>query len=120
MAITCICNPITREYIILPKSEGKYRLTGFGYILSTNDYKVVWINAFWGSSNVGIVQIYTHGSGTGWRNVGTADTNVDYVRPGSGKFANGALHWVDVVGTILAFHLTDEQFSKIPSPPFLP
>ncbi|XP_026400690.1 F-box protein At3g07870-like [Papaver somniferum] len=52
-----ICNPITREYVILPEFEGQCWWTVFGYIPSTNEYKVVRICETGGDSNFGIVQV---------------------------------------------------------------
>ncbi|XP_026420358.1 F-box protein At3g07870-like [Papaver somniferum] len=113
-----ICNPVTRECIMLPRSQGDYWWTGFGYIHSTNEYKVVSIYESEGESNVGIVQVYTVGSGTGWRNEGTADVNMEYVSKFSGRFVSGAIHWENHhAGTIIAFHLNDEKFSELPAPP---
>ncbi|XP_026420366.1 F-box protein At3g07870-like [Papaver somniferum] len=109
---TYIFNPITREYIIFPTSKENYWWTGFGYTLSTNEYKVVRVYA---DSNV---QVYTLGSSTGWRNLGTIDMNVETFRKDAGAFANGALHWADNKGTILVFHLSDEKFRKLPPPPW--
>ncbi|XP_026423308.1 F-box protein At3g07870-like [Papaver somniferum] len=57
-----ICNPITREYTVIPKFEGKDFLAGFGYSPSTNEYKVVRISRDKGDPNYGIVQLYTLGS----------------------------------------------------------
>ncbi|XP_026398416.1 F-box protein At3g07870-like [Papaver somniferum] len=51
-----ICNPITREYTVIPKFEGKEFLAGFGYSPSTNEYKVVRISRDMGDPNFGIVQ----------------------------------------------------------------
>ncbi|XP_026377813.1 F-box protein At3g07870-like [Papaver somniferum] len=115
-----ICNPATREYIVLPKFEGKDMLdllTGFGYIPSTNQYKVVRIHNTERDPNVGIIQVYTLGSGIGWRNAGTID--IKCVPRCTGAFANGALHWVAFDGTIIVFHLADEKCSELHSPPRL-
>ncbi|XP_026452420.1 F-box protein At3g07870-like [Papaver somniferum] len=104
----CICNPITREYIMLPNIQGYDPWTGFGYIPSTNEYKVVRI------SDDGVIQVYTLGSGNGWRNVG----EMDLVKPPfSGVVANGALHWLNHhQGTLFAFDLKDEKFSELTPP----
>ncbi|XP_026423547.1 uncharacterized protein LOC113319518 [Papaver somniferum] len=72
--------------------EGKYRWYGFGCVVSTNEYKVVRMYESGGDSNVGIIQVYTLGSGIGWRNAGTLDINMKYVRRGNGAFAGEALH----------------------------
>ncbi|XP_026420344.1 F-box protein At3g07870-like [Papaver somniferum] len=114
----CVFNPITREYVILPKCEDMYWWTGFGYLHTTNEYKVVRIYESGGDSNVGIIQVYTLGSGNGWRNAGTMDVNMKYVEIGVGAFANETLHWVNIEGiSILAFHLSDEKYSELPPPP---
>lgn len=109
-----ICNPITRECIMLPTSKGeKDWWVGFGYVISTDEYKVVRISESAGSeSKVGIVQVYTLGSGDGWRNVGTIDINMRRMSQYAGAFANGAIHWVSKdVSVVLAFNLADENFS---------
>ncbi|XP_026415613.1 F-box protein At3g07870-like [Papaver somniferum] len=116
-----ICNPITREYIILPKLEEEHMidlLFGFGYNSSTNEYKVVRIYNSKREPNVGIIQVYTLGSGNGWRNVGKMNMDIKHLGQCAGAFANEALHWVDQErNIILAFHLTDEKFSELPPPP---
>ncbi|XP_026419568.1 uncharacterized protein LOC113315514 [Papaver somniferum] len=114
---TYICNPIAREYIMLPRYERWYWWTGFGYTHSTNEYKVVQICEFGEDSNLGSVQVYTIGSGTGRRNAGKIDINMSDVRKGAGVFVNGDLNWVNYYQqTILVFHLTDEKFCELLSP----
>ncbi|XP_026436206.1 F-box protein At3g07870-like [Papaver somniferum] len=103
---TYIFNPVTREYITLPKFEGNYWWTGFGYIPSTNEYKVVRV---YDTINVRTIHVYTIGSSNGWRNVGTVDRNMPFYRKYAGAFAHGAHHWADDKETILAFDLTDEK-----------
>ncbi|XP_026379943.1 F-box protein At3g07870-like [Papaver somniferum] len=117
-----ICNnPITGEaaYISVSENQGRYfrsPVGGFGYVGSTNEYKVVRIHfKYWG----GIVQVYTLGSHLGWRDKG----NVPPLSPifstkESGVFANGALHWINDCEQILVFGLADEEFCFIPSPPY--
>ncbi|XP_026405416.1 F-box protein At3g07870-like [Papaver somniferum] len=112
-----ICNPVTRECVTLPKLEGKELLTGFGYSSSTNEYKVVGISQR--DPQFGIVQVYTLGSGTGWRNDGKMDYNAIFVGR-RGVIANGALHWLCIRGIIVAFDLASEKFRKIPSPACIP
>ncbi|XP_026454422.1 putative F-box protein At3g22710 isoform X2 [Papaver somniferum] len=115
-----ICNPITREYILLPISKRAYQWTGFGYIPSTSEYKVVRISVGSRDLNAGNIQVYTLGSGFGWRNVGNTDIEIDNFAAPAGAFANGALHRVNKrEGTVLAFHLTNEKFIELPSPPCL-
>lgn len=87
----CICNPITQEYVILPEYPGSgcVEAWGFGYLPSTSEYKVVQIYGF----NSLEVEVYTVGSGNGWRNVGKFDFTFHPYYDNVGVFANGALHW---------------------------
>ncbi|XP_026459487.1 F-box protein At3g07870-like [Papaver somniferum] len=70
-----ICNPINREYILLPEINRVgmyYRGNGFDYVSSTNEYKVVTIifekeTEF---TEFMEVHVYTLGSGKGWKNLG--------------------------------------------------
>lgn len=111
-----ICNPITREYIVIPNIERKRFLSGFGYIPSTKEYKVVRIYNSKEDPDYGITQVYTLGSGIGWRNSRKMDYNVLSFRQ-LGAFANGAIHWVDSRGSIVAFDLIDEEFRLLSSSP---
>ncbi|XP_026384474.1 F-box protein At3g07870-like [Papaver somniferum] len=118
-----ICNPVTREYLVLPKPVGNKVLTGFGYTPSTNEYKVVRTFNSRTEPNFGSVQVYTLGSGVGWRNVKAKmeyDVNGTYSRDQFGVFANGSVHWVSCRGIIVAFHLADEEFLVLRPPPCLP
>ncbi|OVA09219.1 F-box domain [Macleaya cordata] len=118
-----ICNPITREYVNLPKFviKNEYAnvriVCGFGYVPSTNEYKVVRI--FYGTPDIGLVQVYTLGSGHGWRNKGEISYSFRHTWPLSpGMLANGALHWLlNNELKIVAFDLADEEFHLVPSPP---
>ncbi|OVA10982.1 F-box domain [Macleaya cordata] len=120
-----ICNPITRECVNLPsvikQSSNSSRMDivcGFGYIPSTNEYKVVRIYYCRGKeSYVGRVQVYTLGNGTGWRDKGEITYSLISYRPFPAILANGALHWLDDEGKIVAFDLADEEFLLLPSPP---
>ncbi|XP_026429016.1 uncharacterized protein LOC113324976 [Papaver somniferum] len=72
----CICNPITREYVILPKPKEKTYVAGFGYVSSTGEYKVLGILLEFNKqgrheSEFAQVYVYTLGSRKGWRNLGT-------------------------------------------------
>ncbi|XP_026404878.1 F-box protein CPR1-like [Papaver somniferum] len=152
-----ICNPNTGEQISLPRftamSKNKnnvefkkttyldgHIVSGFGYNSVTDEYKVVRI--YYAESQSldqpkGQVQVYTLGSGSGWRNVGECPYSLlrfdlsDHVRaccvpysnrsaihiPTRGVLTNGALHWFDEDWNVAAFNLADEKFSMLPSPP---
>ncbi|OVA09216.1 F-box domain [Macleaya cordata] len=133
-----ICNPIAREYVNLPRLDNismrKYgwhsqnMVCGFGYGPSSNEYKVVRIY-FCVDQPMGQVQVYTLGSGSGWRNKGKIPWSLStfnrrvFDPPASpGILANEALHWMDYKeGKIVAFDLADEEFYVVTQPPcFLP
>ncbi|XP_026414360.1 F-box protein At3g07870-like [Papaver somniferum] len=119
-----ICNPVTREYIYLPKyiyGDGDshhrgYFVCGFGYSYSTDEYKVVRMYRRYGNfSDVSSkVQVYTLGSGQGWRDKGRLDHLLCPSSPG--VCANGALYWSGF-GKIVSFDLAKEEFRIIPLPP---
>ncbi|XP_026397789.1 F-box protein At3g07870-like [Papaver somniferum] len=147
-----ICNPILGEQITLRKFlvmvtnknnvvvkktsylDGEI-VSGFGYNSIADEYKIVRIYHAAGGLN-GQVQVYTLGSGSGWRDIGEipyllkrheiitlnhilTDSHTDYweiYNPSRGILANGALHWFDQEWEIVAFDLAEEQFSLLPSP----
>ncbi|XP_026420580.1 putative F-box protein At1g53550 [Papaver somniferum] len=117
----CICNPITREYVLLQyfkrdAEEYDHWVGGFGYLSSTNEYKVVGICKL--ESGFVEVYIYTLGSGYGWRNVGNFNFELSQRRMDHGIFLNGALYWMDSkLKTILTFDLAKEKFCENLSPP---
>ncbi|OVA11937.1 F-box domain [Macleaya cordata] len=126
-----ICNPITREYVNLPRliyNDNEYNvirmMCGFGYHPSIGGYKVVRIY-YCRDQLFGRVQVYTLGSrGNGsndrtgppgmWRNKG----EISYLLRSSYRcvLANGDLHWLDMEGKIVAFDLEGEDFHLLPSP----
>ncbi|KAI3915361.1 hypothetical protein MKX01_035620, partial [Papaver californicum] len=117
-----ICNPNTGEYVNLPeytlREERCEFAFGFGYVHSvTNDqYKVVRIY-YPDDYDKGQVQVYTIGSGSGWRTIGETSYLLFMPSP-LGTFVNGALHWIDDQNKkIVAFNLADEEFRLIQPPP---
>ncbi|XP_026460382.1 F-box protein At3g07870-like [Papaver somniferum] len=123
----CICNPITRESVILPKCKNPTNLRwnhlfdGFGYLPSTDEYKVARMYALLGETKNSVeVEIYTLDSGTGWRNLGMFDYNLEISHGVHGASANGALYWIDMEERVVAFDLAEERFRGYLSPPSLP
>ncbi|XP_026385007.1 F-box protein At3g07870-like [Papaver somniferum] len=125
-----ICNPMTEEYVYLPTfnydkpyndaAEAGCFDCGFGYHHYKDEYKVVRIHRvfvdFKRQSQK--VQVYTLGSGHGWRDKGSID---HLLASDNGVCANGAIHWVEYrKNKIVAFDLADEEFRLIPLPPHLP
>ncbi|XP_026452750.1 F-box/kelch-repeat protein At3g06240-like [Papaver somniferum] len=124
----CICNPYTKQHVLLPEikrdwgtdyDQNIYWTSGFGYVSSTNEYKVVRMMLNTGFYNV---YVYTVGSGKGWRNIGNFNIGSSvYLYPQPGVFANGALDWLDMeLHMIVMFDLVEEKFSEHLSPPHLP
>ncbi|XP_026410958.1 F-box/kelch-repeat protein At3g23880-like [Papaver somniferum] len=131
-----IYNPITREFLYLPRFkipseffEGTYKggksylkcymASGFGYHPSSGEYKIVRI--FYGDNKqaVGRVQVYTLGTREQWRNKGEITYSFG---PGYGSFrgmhVDGFLYWLDnKVWKIVAFDLGVEEFILLPAPP---
>ncbi|XP_026398394.1 F-box protein At3g07870-like [Papaver somniferum] len=123
--IACICNPLTKEYVLLPKVDYDHEFShwsiGFGYNASTNEYKVVELYKLRGEIGFMEVAVYTLGNGKGWRYVGRLDTKFFNICYGDGVFAYGALHWMDKKGErVFVFNLTKEKFGEKLSPPHFP
>ncbi|XP_026460230.1 putative F-box protein At4g21240 [Papaver somniferum] len=111
----CICNPITKEYVALPKLEEGFTrngrvMSGFGYLSLSDEYKVIRIYNEPEKPNVGLVDVYTLGSGRGWRNVGEFNREIVLFASRHGTFVNGAIYWINANGVIVVFDLVDENF----------
>ncbi|XP_026451116.1 F-box protein At3g07870-like [Papaver somniferum] len=123
-----ICNPLTREYVYLPQlvepDLGRVKggevymygriACGFGYVKSTDEYKVVRIRYKNNGFADGNVEVYTLGSGCGWRALGT----VLYGLEKSGTYANDAIYWISY-DKVVAFDLANEEFRFLPVPPYM-
>lgn len=115
---TYIFNPITREYV--NRVGMGYEASRFGYVASTNEYRVVRIMYDNKTKTDREVYIYTLGSGHGWRNLGkfTFRNEEQLVK---GVFVDGALHWLDYqLKKMVTFDLAEEKFCKHISPPLPP
>ncbi|XP_026385062.1 F-box protein CPR1-like [Papaver somniferum] len=92
------------------------RFSGFGYSYRTDEYKIVRMYARCSYPALGLslkVQVYTLGSGLGWRDKGKFEFCVSQ----TSVCANGALHWIEYKKRkIVAFDLADEKFIVIPLP----
>ncbi|XP_026420748.1 F-box/kelch-repeat protein At3g06240-like [Papaver somniferum] len=124
----CICNPFTKEHVLLTEikrdedtedDKNSHWTSGFGYVASTDEYKVVRIML---KTEFFSVYIYTVGSGVGWRNLGRFNLGCSvYLYEQAGIFSDGALHWLDVESQmIVTFNLGEEKFSELLPPPPLP
>lgn len=120
--VAYVCNPITRECITLPELDRSiyYRLVdsmsgGFGYVASTNEYKVVRIYTLWGEREFAQIEVYTLGSGKGWRNAGKINNDSGYIATRNAVFVNGFVYWDLGNGITGAFDLADETFVRYSS-----
>ncbi|XP_026432271.1 uncharacterized protein LOC113329630 [Papaver somniferum] len=90
---------------------------GFGYVRSTNEYKVVRIHYI--DYDEGEVEVYTLGSGCGWRAIGSVPYRLDSWSNETGTYANDNIFWI-LDKEVLAFDLVDEEFwLPSPAPPCL-
>ncbi|KAL5720559.1 hypothetical protein ACHQM5_013223 [Ranunculus cassubicifolius] len=130
-----VVNPITREYVLIPKSpkiDVNPRASGFGFDSINNEYKIIRILP--NTSKVRSEdeyetedeEIYTLGSGI-WREI-QLTTNVPSLTISgmnqSNVLVHGCLHWRPQVkieskyyDTILAFCMASEEFNLIEMPP---
>ncbi|XP_026381492.1 F-box/kelch-repeat protein At3g06240-like [Papaver somniferum] len=128
-----ICNPITRECLELPslvptnkdyKDHGyAFMLYGFGYLSSSNEYKVVRISYSGNKIYSGKVDVYTIGDGRGWRYRGEITTELLHRSSTQGILVDGALFWIDECSAgplISVFDLTDEKLYMLSVPPASP
>ncbi|RYR01552.1 hypothetical protein Ahy_B06g080444 [Arachis hypogaea] len=117
--ISLVCNPITGEFIKLPKNPSILKLCkkicwGFGFHPKTNQYKVMRIHIFEHDHSM-VVEMHTVGTST-WINI-----EVDYPKYlinlyNYCTYLNGALHWtgkdVDENVSIWAFNFDTERFQS--------
>ncbi|XP_026439771.1 putative F-box protein At3g16210 [Papaver somniferum] len=105
------------EYLELPKflikDEGMKVhkiLSGFGYVPSSNEYKVVRIIEYYDDNERlnSKLQVYTLGAGSVWRDKGKFDYRL--IMELRNVFVNGALHWLDWTGKIVPFGLVEEFY----------
>ncbi|GKC74281.1 F-box associated domain containing protein [Tanacetum coccineum] len=125
---TCICNPVTKEYVILPRQK-IYRIAparivyGFGVSLHTKEYKVIRIfqgdiTASTTYPHISEAEVYTLGTGQ-WRRLGHVPYWIS--ESDGGAFLNGCVHWVvrdrDTPEKLCSFNFDKETFQLFPSPP---
>ncbi|KAJ9551938.1 hypothetical protein OSB04_015983 [Centaurea solstitialis] len=132
-----ICNPITREYLALPRQPNyrkglEFIIYNFGVNSLTGEYKVLrifqvnspqdpysYIPRGSRASMLLEAEVYTLGTSQ-WRCLG----QVPYRVSGYATFLNGYFHWKvpnqDAPESIFTFDLDKEMFQLFPSPPTEP
>ncbi|XP_026408991.1 F-box/kelch-repeat protein At3g06240-like [Papaver somniferum] len=118
--VAYICNPITGESITLPELDRSWyyelhpwMLSGFGCVASTNEYKVVRLYNFCKEPEFTHIEVYTLGSGKGWRHVGKINKKWGSFTAQEAVFADGFLYWNFIKGRIIAFDLANEIFVEL-------
>lgn len=104
--------------------NGIHIVYGFGYHPFTNKYKVVRICYVGNQKNPsfkGQVEVYTLGSGSGWRRAGEINyflwSNCDYSGVPEGVCVNGAIHWHRNESTdIVVFDFAEEEYHLLRTP----
>ncbi|KAI3935737.1 hypothetical protein MKX01_032921, partial [Papaver californicum] len=112
--------------ILIKKKKNNISVAhGFRYHPLAKEYKVVriWYGSTGSRSGCvsgGEVEVYTLGSGRGWRNLGNIGYYVVPSDENGNNCVNGSLHWLKYgTGEIVAFDLADEEFHFVHTPPSL-
>ncbi|GKD06914.1 F-box associated domain containing protein, partial [Tanacetum coccineum] len=126
---TYVCNPITREYVILPRPQYTRSIHvinnySFGVDLLTNEHKVIWM--FLGTRPRSLpsslsylleAEVFTFGTGQ-WRRLGHVP---HCINRSNGLFINGCVHWIvsdkHSPEKICSFNIDNVTFELFPSPP---
>ncbi|XP_026420772.1 putative F-box protein At5g42430 isoform X1 [Papaver somniferum] len=98
---SCICNPVTREYVMLPTPETSYGVNEHIHVSSGFGLRCTLLAVARGGDVLGDFWII----------------KISKSYNGPSVFANGALRWVDKRGRVLTFDLTEEKFREPLSPP---
>lgn len=111
-----ICNPITKEYIILPKPQFYTenfceQICGFG-VSKAGEYKVIRIGASRSPCNI---EVYTIGTNR-WRTLCQVPFDVNGMIFDHGIFFNGHVYFI-FDDFLFSFNLDNETFQRFPLPP---
>ncbi|XP_038994563.1 F-box protein CPR1-like isoform X2 [Hibiscus syriacus] len=131
-----LCNPATRESMVLPESSlpcyspssnliPQTSALGFGYDAKTHHCKVVRIVSYWeersGSDlpQHSRVEVYSLATGS-WKEIDVKVPAHVWYSPCFETYFNGAFHWYAIDNNrnevILSFHMGNETFQVIPMP----
>ena len=120
-----VCNPITGEFITIPKSIADNSLwgsvvPGFGHCRKSNKYKVVRLVFRLENIFQRMTEVYTLGTAS-WRSIGPAPFDLDLSL--FATYLNGVIHWLRVSDNekgsifIVGFDFEEERFNEFPLPP---
>ncbi|XP_039003925.1 F-box protein CPR1-like [Hibiscus syriacus] len=130
-----LCNPATRESMVLPESSfpcyspssnliPQTSALGFGYDAKTHHCKVVRIVSYWDRSGSDLpqhsrVEVYSLATGS-WKEIDVKVLAHVWYSPCFETYFNGAFHWYAIDNNrnevILSFHMGNEAFQVIPMP----
>ncbi|XP_040964444.1 F-box protein CPR1 isoform X1 [Gossypium hirsutum] len=131
-----LCNPATRETMVLPESclpcyssisnlIPQTSALGFGYDSRTHHCKVVRIISYWeersgsGLPHHSRVEVYSLATGS-WKEHNVKVPAHVWYSPCFETYFNGAFHWYAIDDNrnevILSFHMGNEEFQVIPMP----
>ena len=115
-------NPSIRKFKMLstplfthPSTPASFGM-GLAYHSQNNDFKILGILCFRGSSAE--AEVYTLSTDS-WKRDVISPGSIDYISPSSSLFFNGALHFIAWSGRrqfILSFDVNDERFREIMMP----
>lgn len=131
--IKYLINPTTSEHVKVSNSpvaldpEISFSMHGFGYDSANDDYKIVTLS-YYDTDNEHepdcadtFLDVYSSKEGS-WTRLGSSPYDHAVSIDDSGKFLNGALHWLasskstGYSSVITAFNLADEVFKELPPP----
>lgn len=131
--IKYLINPTTLEHVKVSNSPValdpwiSFSMHGFGYDSVNDDYKIVTLS-YYDTDNEHepncadtFLDVYSSKKGS-WRRLGSSPYDHAVPMDDSGKFLNGALHWLasskspGYSSVIAAFNLADEGFVELPPP----
>ncbi|XP_026377608.1 F-box protein At3g07870-like [Papaver somniferum] len=116
--ITCLWNPATKEYKLIPKSSNankKSVMHAFGYDDKTCAYKVV--NVYKDVENISFGEVYTFGSNS-WESIQAKPYSFRN-KPKCGVLLNGVFHWLGKMcgcSVIVSLDVSHKEFKNLKLP----
>ncbi|XP_047949589.1 putative F-box protein At1g33530 [Salvia hispanica] len=112
-----VCNPMTREYAMLPPLMGAGFFFGFGVSKLSGLYKILYGDQY---SSCHVYTLGRGSSGREWRSITSTAPGVPTLGGDCAKFLNGNLHWlvsnIEKNDLVCSFDIETELFTSF-SPP---